>query len=101
MWTGQRLENLPRYLFIAVVIVTALTFRASRPPYGRLRDRLGHPYWTAQPVWHWKLGSRGSPVFVGYLFLPAVLGLILADAVTRFTRRRLMTLPDPRMRSRP
>lgn len=93
-WTGRQLANLPTLLLLAVVGVTAAVFIAS---------------WVVmdggfQRAWEILLGVR-SPYgeasglgvvlsALGYLLVPAVIGIAVADGVARFTEHRLLTDPE-------
>jgi predicted RND superfamily exporter protein len=93
-WSGKQLANLPLYLLGGVIGLTAVVFLAS---------------WVVmdggfQRAWEILLGLR-SPYgqasglgvvlsALGYIAVPTVIGIGIADGVTRFTRRRLLTRSD-------
>jgi predicted RND superfamily exporter protein len=89
--SGKHLANLPLYLLCGVVVLTAAVFIASwvlmdggfqraweillgiRSPYGQASE----------------LGVALSAL--GYVAVPTAIGIGIADGITRFTRRRLIT----------
>lgn len=93
-WSGKTLANLPIYLLCGVVGLTVIVFVAS---------------WLAmdggfQRAWEILLGLR-SPYgqatglgivlsALGYIAVPTIIGIGVADGITRFTRRRLLTRSD-------
>ena len=88
-WTDQRVLRLPRYLLAAVVVVTLVVFVVAGIAMGDF-DRAWDTLSVGKGPFdnHAKAKAVGLTLSIlGYLFLPAVIGLAIADWVTRFTRR--------------
>lgn len=93
-WEGKDLARLPVYVLGGVVGVTAAIFLAS---------------WVVmdggfQQAWEILVGLR-SPYgqasglgvvlsALGYIAVPTMIGIGVADGITRFTRHRLQSLPE-------
>jgi hypothetical protein len=92
-WTGDRLALLPRLVFLVVVLITTGVFVG-----------VGWSMHNFHEAWNILLAidspSGKHSVFrfalsaLGYLLLPTVIGLAVADSITRFTRKRLLTAPE-------
>jgi hypothetical protein len=94
--TGERLARVPSYVFVAVVVVTGLVFGIS----GLVMDGGFQRAWEILLALRSPFGqASGLGVALsalGYVAVPAVIGLVVADGITRFTRRRLLTTPEAR-----
>jgi hypothetical protein len=92
--SGKTLSRIPGCILVAVVVVAACLFMAA-----------GVEMHDFQRAWNILTGAVGpfggrdaglgvALAAVGYLLLPAVIALAIADGVTRFTRKHLVTLPE-------
>ena len=90
-WNGKHLANLPLYLLCGVGLLTAVVFVASwlvmdggfQRPWEILLG-ISSPYGQAS-----LLGVALSAL--GYIAVPTIIGIGVADGITRFTRRRLIS----------
>lgn len=93
-WTGERVARVPRYVFAGILGLTIVVFAlvasavgfetaweiltASKSPFGK--DR----------------GLEVALSLLGYVFVPTAIGLAVADWITRFQRRRLISVTEAR-----
>ncbi len=92
----KTLSRLPFYVFLAIIAITGLVFLAAglamNGGFGRAWEILlavRSPFGEADA-----LGVALSAL--GYIAVPTVIGLAVADGITRFTRRRLITSDSAR-----
>ena len=91
--TGDKLARLPLIIFLVVFATTSVLFVIA-----------GLAMNDFERAWNILIGAtapfgRDSALGValsvlGYLLIPAVVGLVVADGIVRFTRKRLLTLPE-------
>jgi hypothetical protein len=97
-WTGDRIARFPRYVLLVAALVTALVFVAA----GLAMDGGFERAWEILLGLHSPFGRvSGLGVAlsaVGYLVVPTVIGVAVADGIAQFTRRRLMTVPEAEAR---
>jgi hypothetical protein len=92
-WSGTSLARLPRVVFGIIAGLTAVAFVAT--------GVMMHNFQKAWDILTGSLSPFGRHDWVsfplavlGYLFVPTAIALILTDQMTRFTRSRLVTLPE-------
>jgi hypothetical protein len=93
-WTGDRIARVPRYVFVVVAGIAVVVFTVAAFAIG-FQNAWEVLTATKSPFGHDRgLGFALSGV--GYVFVPTVIGLIVADWITRFQRKRLTTVPEAR-----
>ncbi len=93
-WTGARIARVPLYVFAVVAVVTAVVFAAGAFAIG-FQNAWEVLTATKSPFGHYR-GLTFALSLLGYVFVPAVIGLIVADWTTRFQRKRLTTITEAR-----
>jgi hypothetical protein len=92
--SGKTLSRIPGWTLGAVVAVAACLFVAAGLAMGDFQRAWDILTGAVGPFGGKDAGLGVALSAVGYLLLPAVIGLAIADGVTRFTRKHLMTLPE-------
>ena len=91
---GRDLVRLPLYVFLAVAFLTGAVFALS----GIVMDGGFKRAWEIMLGIHTPFGqASGLGVALsalGYLAVPTVIGLVVADGITRFTEYRLTTVDE-------
>jgi hypothetical protein len=91
---GRDLIRLPLYVFLVVALLTGVVFLIS----GIVMDGGFKRAWEILLGIHTPFGqASGLGVALsalGYLFVPTVIGLVVADGITRFTEYRLTTVDE-------
>jgi len=91
---GDRLAVFPRYVFGAVLIVTALVFIAVAATLGFQQA------WEILTVTRAPFGKDQGFAFalslLGYVLVPTAIALVITEEVNRFIHKRLTSVPEAR-----
>jgi hypothetical protein len=93
-WSGEQLARLPAYLFFAIVGLTGIVFLVSCLTLEGGFHRAWEVLTCIRTPFGQASGLAVALSALGYLFVPTVIGIAVADAISRFTKRRLLTLAE-------
>jgi uncharacterized membrane protein len=95
-WSAKWVNRVPLVLFAVVFVVTALVFLVAGGFTGDWYRAWDVLIGAESPF---SIGGSYDGIFfvlslLGYLFVPAVIGIAAVDAIARFMGRRLKTVQD-------
>lgn len=93
-WTGDRLGFLPRAILVGVAVVTAIVFVIAGLSFDDFKRAWDTLTGQASPFNGEDSGIGLVLSALGYIVVPATIGLAIADGVTTFTRKRLSSVSE-------
>jgi len=93
-WTGERVSRVPRYIFAGILGVTIVVFAFVASVVGF--ERAWEVLIAVKAPFGKDRGLEVALSLLGYVFVPTAIGLAVADWITRFQRRRLISMAEAR-----